>query len=89
MSQLTHDLLVSEMVGQIDDVYGYRAREHGDVVLSVDEIQGRGLNAPVSFSVKRGEVFGLFGLVGAGRSQLLRLVCGVEAPKAGSVTFQG
>lgn len=90
MSQLTHDLLVSEMVGRdIDDVYGYRAREHGDVVLSVDEIQGRGLNAPVSFSVKRGEVFGLFGLVGAGRSELLRLVCGVEAPKAGSVTFQG
>ncbi|MGO3700707.1 MULTISPECIES: L-arabinose ABC transporter ATP-binding protein AraG [Halomonas] len=90
MSQLTHDLLVSEMVGRdIDDVYGYRAREQGDVVLSVDEIQGRGLNAPVSFSVKRGEVFGLFGLVGAGRSELLRLVCGVEAPKAGSVTFQG
>ena len=90
MSQLTHDLLVSEMVGRdIDDVYGYRAREHGDVVLSVDEIQGRGLNAPVTFSVKRGEVFGLFGLVGAGRSELLRLVCGVEAPKAGSVTFQG
>lgn len=90
MSQLNHDLLVSEMVGRdIDDVYGYRAREQGDVVLSVDEIQGHGLNAPVSFSVKRGEVFGLFGLVGAGRSELLRLVCGVETPKAGSVTFQG
>ena len=90
MSQLTHDLLVSEMVGRdIDDVYGYRPREHGDVVLAVEDIQGRGLNAPVSFSVKRGEVFGLFGLVGAGRSELLRLVCGVEAPKAGSVTFQG
>ncbi|MBE0463666.1 MAG: L-arabinose ABC transporter ATP-binding protein AraG [Halomonadaceae bacterium] len=90
MSKLTHDLLVSEMVGRdIDDVYGYRPREHGDVVLAVEDIQGRGLNAPVSFSVKRGEVFGLFGLVGAGRSELLRLVCGVEAPKAGSVTFQG
>lgn len=90
MSELNHDLLVSEMVGRdIDDVYGYRAREQGDVVLSVDAIQGRGLKAPVSFSVKRGEVFGLFGLVGAGRSELLRLVCGVEQPKAGSVTFNG
>ncbi|MBP5980026.1 MAG: L-arabinose ABC transporter ATP-binding protein AraG [Halomonas sp.] len=90
MSALNHDLLVSEMVGRdIDDVYGYRPREQGDVVLGVEEILGRGLNAPVSFSVKRGEVFGLFGLVGAGRSELLRLVCGVEAPRAGSVTFQG
>ena len=90
MSELNHDLLVSEMVGRdIDDVYGYRAREHGDVVLSVEGIQGRGLKKPVSFSVKRGEVFGLFGLVGAGRSELLRLVCGVESPKAGSVTFKG
>ncbi|MGO2242059.1 MAG: L-arabinose ABC transporter ATP-binding protein AraG [Halomonas sp.] len=90
MSALNHDLLVSEMVGRdINDVYGYRPREHGDVILSVESIQGRGLKAPVSFSVKRGEVFGLFGLVGAGRSELLRLVCGVEAPKAGTVQFNG
>ncbi|WP_386080205.1 L-arabinose ABC transporter ATP-binding protein AraG [Vreelandella sp. F11] len=90
MSELNHDLLVSEMVGRdIDDVYGYRAREQGETVLNVEGIQGRGLKAPVSFSVKRGEVFGLFGLVGAGRSELLRLVCGVESPKAGSVTFNG
>tara|TARA_R110002049_G_scaffold302387_1_gene495187 strand:+ start:1267 stop:2760 length:1494 start_codon:yes stop_codon:yes gene_type:complete len=90
MSALNHDLLVSEMVGRdIDDVYGYRARDHGDVILNVEGIQGRGLKAPVSFSVKRGEVFGLFGLVGAGRSELLRLVCGVETPKAGSVHFNG
>lgn len=90
MSELNHDLLVSEMVGRdIDDVYGYRAREHGDTILNVEGIQGRGLKAPVSFSVKRGEVFGLFGLVGAGRSELLRLVCGVESPKAGSVNFNG
>ena len=90
MSVLNHDLLVSEMVGRdINDVYGYRPREHGDVILDVEGIQGRGLKAPVSFSVKRGEVFGLFGLVGAGRSELLRLVCGVESPKAGSVQFNG
>ncbi|KPQ22707.1 MAG: ABC-type L-arabinose uptake system ATPase component AraG, partial [Halomonas sp. HL-93] len=90
MSTLTHDLLVSEMVGRdIEDVYGFRERPLGDVVFAVDGIEGRGLKAPVSFSVKRGEVFGLFGLVGAGRSELLRLVCGVEEPKAGSVTFHG
>ena len=90
MTSLNHDILVSEMVGRdIEDVYGYRPRQQGEVVLEVDAIEGRGLKAPVSFAVKRGEVFGLFGLVGAGRSELLRLVCGVEVPKAGVVRFNG
>ncbi|MBD3896821.1 L-arabinose ABC transporter ATP-binding protein AraG [Halomonas sp. ML-15] len=90
MTSLNHDILVSEMVGRdIEDVYGYRTRQQGEVVLEVDAIEGRGLKAPVSFAVKRGEVFGLFGLVGAGRSELLRLVCGVESPKAGAVRFNG
>ncbi|MCC5883240.1 MAG: L-arabinose ABC transporter ATP-binding protein AraG [Halomonas sp.] len=90
MSSLDHDTLVSEMVGRdIEDVYGYRPRHQGEVVLEVDAIEGRGVKAPVSFAVKRGEVFGLFGLVGAGRSELLRLVCGVEVPTAGLVRFNG
>lgn len=89
MDALSHDLLVSEMVGRdIDDVYGYRPRPAGEIVLDVSGIEGRGLSAPASFSVKRGEVFGFFGLVGAGRSELLRLVCGVEQPTSGQITFR-
>ncbi|MGQ4879037.1 L-arabinose ABC transporter ATP-binding protein AraG [Billgrantia sp. LNSP4103-1] len=90
LASLDHDTLVSEMVGRdIEDVYGYREREQGEVMLEIDAIEGRGLRAPVSFEVKRGEVFGLFGLVGAGRSELMRLVCGAEAASAGVVRFQG
>ncbi|MCE8019383.1 L-arabinose ABC transporter ATP-binding protein AraG [Halomonas sp. MCCC 1A11036] len=90
LDALDHDTLVSEMVGRdIEDVYGYREREQGEVMLEIEGIQGRGLKAPVSFEVKRGEVFGLFGLVGAGRSELMRLVCGAETAKAGEVRFQG
>lgn len=90
LEQLDQDTLVSEMVGRdIADVYGYRSRDHGDVMLELDGIEGKGLRAPVSFEVKRGEVFGLFGLVGAGRSELMRLVCGVETAKAGEVRFHG
>lgn len=78
------------MVGRdIEDVYGYRSREIGEVILEVESLEGRGLKAPVSFEVRRGEVFGLFGLVGAGRSELMRLVCGVEAPKSGAIHFNG
>ncbi|MCE8032704.1 L-arabinose ABC transporter ATP-binding protein AraG [Billgrantia tianxiuensis] len=90
LDSLDHDTLVSEMVGRdIEDVYGYRERQQGEVVLEIDAIEGRGLKAPVSFEVKRGEVFGLFGLVGAGRSELMRLVCGAETARAGEVRFQG
>ncbi|MFQ3789395.1 L-arabinose ABC transporter ATP-binding protein AraG [Halomonas sp. A29] len=90
LDALDHGTLVSEMVGRdIEDVYGYRERAQGEVVLEIDAIEGRGLKAPVSFEVKRGEVFGLFGLVGAGRSELMRLVCGAETAKSGEVRFQG
>lgn len=83
------DILVGEMVGrQIEDVYGFRQRAMGDVLMRIDDLQGRGVNEPVSLEVKRGEVFGLFGLVGAGRSELMRLVCGVEKASQGQVTFR-
>ncbi|MAM58055.1 MAG: L-arabinose ABC transporter ATP-binding protein AraG [Salinicola sp.] len=87
---LDHDTLVSEMVGrEIEDVYGYRPRERGDVLMRLEGIEGRGVRAPVSLEVHRGEVLGLFGLVGAGRSELMRLVCGVERASAGQVSFAG
>ena len=90
MQGLDHDTLVSEMVGRdIDDVYGYRARPRGEVLMEVDGLKGPGVSAPVSFSVHRGEVFGLFGLVGAGRSELMRLVCGVASPSEGQVSIDG
>lgn len=90
LEHIDHDLLVSEMVGrEIEDVYGYRSREHGASVLEVKGLRGPGVRVPASFEVRRGEVFGLFGLVGAGRSELLRLVCGAVSAEAGAVHFKG
>lgn len=90
LENIDHDTLVSEMVGrQIEDVYGYRSREHGATLLEVEGLKGPGVQVPASFAVRRGEVFGLFGLVGAGRSELLRLVCGVEKADAGTVRLDG
>ncbi|WP_106478900.1 L-arabinose ABC transporter ATP-binding protein AraG [Phytohalomonas tamaricis] len=90
MEGLDQDTLVSEMVGRrIEDVYGYRLRPQGEVLLDVDALAGPGVRAPVSFNVRRGEVFGLFGLVGAGRSELMRLVCGADKPATGTVRLDG
>lgn len=90
MSALTHDQLVTCMVGRdIQDIYDYRPREHGEVALKVDGLLGPGLHEPVSFQVRKGEILGLFGLVGAGRTELFRLLSGLERASAGSLELEG
>ncbi|MCP2073720.1 UNVERIFIED_ORG: L-arabinose transport system ATP-binding protein [Pseudomonas lini] len=90
MSELTHDQLVTCMVGRdIQDIYDYRARERGDVALQVDRLLGPGLREPVSFQVHKGEILGLFGLVGAGRTELLRLLSGLERQTDGRLVLHG
>ncbi|MBC2677376.1 L-arabinose ABC transporter ATP-binding protein AraG [Pseudomonas sp. CFBP 8758] len=90
MAELTHDQLVTCMVGRdIQDIYNYRPRPHQGQALRVDGLLGPGLHEAVSFSVAKGEVLGFFGLVGAGRTELLRLLSGLAASKAGSLTLDG
>jgi len=84
------DRLVSLMAGrEIADVYGYRPRGPGAPVLAVEGVTGPGVQAPVDLSVRRGEIVGFFGLVGAGRSELFRLIFGAETPESGRVTVNG
>ena len=90
MSELTHDQLVTCMVGRdIQDIYDYRLREHGALALKVDRLIGPGLRQPVSFEVRKGEIVGLFGLVGAGRTELLRLLSGLARHSAGQIELEG
>lgn len=90
LDHVTHDDLVSAMVGRsIQDIYGYTPRPIGPPVLRVDGILGRGLSAPASLEVGRGEIVGIFGLVGAGRTELLKLIYGATPPRSGSVQVDG
>jgi len=87
---ITSDQLVKDMVGRnISDVFGYRLRELGDTALEANAVLGRGLSAPVSLSVRRGEILGLFGLIGAGRTELLKLLFGAEKRQGGTVRIHG
>lgn len=82
--------LVQAMVGRaIDDVYGWRPREIGAVRLEVQGLCSAQLPQPASFSVRRGEILGFFGLVGAGRSELMRAIFGADASTAGSLHLDG
>lgn len=87
---LTHDKLVSAMVGrEISDIYGYRKRKQGDILFEAKDIFGKGLKKPVSFNVKSGEILGFFGLIGSGRTELLRLLYGAETWKSGKIQIDG
>ncbi len=90
MDDLTPDRLVGQMVGrQIEDIYGYRSREHTGAALQAEGLIGPGLTSPASFTLERGEVVGIFGLVGAGRTELLRLLAGARRARAGRVRLHG
>jgi L-arabinose transport system ATP-binding protein len=87
---VTREMLVADMVGRtIHDVYGYRPRQHGGVLLQAEGVLGKGLTAPASFQVRQGEVVGFFGLVGAGRTELMKLIFGAERLRAGHVVMEG
>lgn len=90
VSQLNQDILVNRMVGRsIKDIYNYEPRPHGGPALEIEGLMGPGLAAPVNLTVARGEIVGLFGLVGAGRTELLKLIFGATRPKAGRIKVYG
>ncbi|MEW2392252.1 sugar ABC transporter ATP-binding protein [Streptomyces venezuelae] len=87
---LTEDDLVRRMVGRdLDELYPKQHTRPGDVALSVRRLTREGVFTDVSFDVRRGEIVGLAGLVGAGRSEVARAVFGVDRWDAGTVEVQG
>lgn len=90
LKDVTRDQIVAEMVGrEIADIWGFRPRAMGDTRLKVEALSGSGFRTPASFQVKAGEILGFFGLVGAGRSELMRLVFGADPRSTGTVTVNG
>lgn len=87
---VTREQLVSEMVGrEINDIYDYRSRKLGGPRLEVQSLQGRKLARPASLSVRQGEILGVFGLVGAGRTELMRLIYGADKKRGGRISLDG
>nr|WP_255946062.1 sugar ABC transporter ATP-binding protein [Streptomyces sp. ODS25] len=87
---ITEDDLVRRMVGRdLDELYPKQPTEVGPVALDVQRLTREGVFTDVSFTVRRGEIVGLAGLVGAGRSEVARAVFGVDRWDAGSVHVDG
>jgi ribose transport system ATP-binding protein len=77
--------IVSLMVGRtLDDLYPRTVRTPGEVLLDVVDLSP----GSATFSLRRGEVLGIAGLIGAGRTRLLRTLFGLEPVRSGRVTLE-
>jgi ribose transport system ATP-binding protein len=82
--------IVELMVGRsVDELFPTVPHTPGDVVLAIDGISGTPLPSNVSLELRRGEILGMAGLVGAGRTELLRCVFGLDAVRSGRVKVAG
>ena len=87
---LGEDDLIRRMVGRdLDELYPKLPAEVGAVALSVRRLTREGVFTDVSFEVRSGEIVGLAGLVGAGRSEVARAVFGVDRWDGGEVEVAG
>ncbi|MDQ1308722.1 MAG: rhamnose transport system ATP-binding protein [Actinomycetota bacterium] len=82
--------VVRQMVGrELTDLFPKVATEAGDVVLSVRGLTSHGVFEDVSFQVRSGEIVAFSGLVGSGRSEVVRAVFGIDGYDAGEVEVDG
>ncbi|MEO5665179.1 MAG: sugar ABC transporter ATP-binding protein [Nocardioides sp.] len=89
-AETTEAQIVAQMVGrEVADLFPKTEAEIGEVVLDVTGLTTAGEFHDISFQVRAGEIVGLAGLVGAGRSEIARAVFGIDAYDEGSVTVDG
>jgi len=82
--------IVTMMVGRdIHDLYPRSMRAPGEIVLQIERIAGARLPVSASLELRRGEVLGIAGLMGAGRTELLRAVFGLEPVMSGRIKVGG
>lgn len=82
--------LINMMVGrELKDMFPKRKIELGETVLRVEELESEGTFYNVTFEVHKGEIFGIGGLVGAKRTEILEALFGMRKITNGSIQFKG
>lgn len=90
VAETNQDELIKLMVGRtLDSLYPKVSTKIGDTVLEVRHLKRGTTVNDVSFSVRSGEILGISGLVGAGRSETVRALFGMDKPDSGEVLLEG
>ena len=90
VAETTSESLIHDMIGR--DASSFYRREHfplGDGTLEVRQYNRKNVVQDVSFTIREGEIFGLGGLVGAGRTELVRMIYGADPNKTGRLLING
>ena len=83
---ITTNEIITLMVGrQVQELYPRSARQPGKVVLEIEDLAGAEKPESASLQLRQGEVLGIAGLVGAGRTELLRSLFGLESVRKGKI----
>jgi len=91
MDEVTDAELIKKMVGRdLGDIYSSldKNKEIGEELLRVEDVSSDYVK-PVSFTLHKGEILGFSGLVGAGRTELMRAIIGADRRKGGTITMNG
>jgi len=87
VAETSSTALVSLMVGrQLDEMFPKIPHERGAEILRLEELSGERLPRQVDLTLHRGEILGLAGLIGAGRTELVRTIFGLDPVRSGSVS---
>jgi ribose transport system ATP-binding protein len=90
ISEVDMDLVIRKMVGRkASSFFSRKPVEIGETQVEIDGLTQTNVIEDVSFSVRAGEIFGIGGLVGSGRSELVNLIFGAEKPDRGTVYING
>jgi ribose transport system ATP-binding protein len=87
----TIERIVADMVGrELADTFPARTSKPGEAcLLGVKDLARRGVFGPLGFELRRGEILGFAGLMGAGRTEVARAVFGADPPDAGTIELNG
>lgn len=89
ISEISRHDLVCAMVGrEITETYPSRGDCIGETVLEVKHLTGKGAS-DISFELRKGEILGLAGLVGAGRTETARMIFGADPMESGTILIRG
>lgn len=87
---VTRDQMVFDMVGrEIKNYYRLTHKPGEETILEVKNLYKEGRVNNVSFYVKRGEVLGITGLIGAGRTEMVSMLFGLDSPESGEIMLDG
>ncbi len=87
---VTNEQIINMMVGRdITNVFPKKEVEIGDVVLKVENLSCEGVFSDVSFEARKGEIFGIGGLVGAKRTEVLEAIFGLRRTTSGKMYIDG